>query len=98
MVEEYLQNLLSPYLTERIDAVVLGCTHYVFLRDTIQRLVPGAVVLDGNEGTVRQLNRRLMEEGLCAPADQTGSVQLLTSGDVNTVIPLMERLLNLQYE
>lgn len=98
VVEEYLQNLLSPHLTEPVDAVVLGCTHYVFLRETIQQLVPGAVVIDGNEGTVRQLNRRLMEEDLCAPADQPGSVKLLTSGDVNTVIPLMERLLNLQYE
>ena len=57
--ELYLADGRAP------TAVVLGCTHYVFLKQTIRSLLPAAtLVLDGNEGAVRQLTRRLAEENL----------------------------------
>jgi len=37
------------------DAVVLGCTHFVYFRDSFQRRFPGADIIDGNEGTVNRL-------------------------------------------
>lgn len=92
-VEGLLSSLLAAYLHEPVDAVVLGCTHYVFLRGTVQKLFPRAEVLDGNEGTVRQLKRRLEATDCLAPEDALGGVELLTSGSPQTVIPLMERLL-----
>ncbi|MBQ8536958.1 MAG: glutamate racemase [Clostridia bacterium] len=93
-VEALLRQLLAPYQQEAIDAVVLGCTHYVFLRKAVEKMFPGAWVLDGNEGTVRQLKRRLEGERLLAGAEHTGGVELLTSGASDTVLPLMERLLD----
>ncbi len=62
----YLRERLSPFLVnEAPAAVVLGCTHYVFLKRTIRSLLPAETrVLDGNEGTVRQLERRLAQQGL----------------------------------
>lgn len=65
-VTEYLSEKLGPFLTDgSLSAVVLGCTHYVFLKDAVKRVVGDRVrVLDGNEGTVRQLMRRLDEQGL----------------------------------
>lgn len=89
-----LQKLLKPYEREHIDAIVLGCTHYVFLRKTVEHLFPNACVVDGNEGTVRQLKRRLEEEGLLSLSQSHGRVELLTSGEHEKVLPLMERLLN----
>ena len=49
--------------------MLLGCTHYVFLKSTVRALLPETTaVLDGNEGTVRQLQRRMEQEGLLAKA------------------------------
>lgn len=78
-VEGLLESLLRPYLGQRVKAVVLGCTHYPFLRHTIARFFPPEVALvDGNLGTVRQLYRRLKEEGLCA-SGPGGNVTFLSS-------------------
>lgn len=95
-VEDYLTHLLAPYQSAPLDAVVLGCTHYVFLRPVLRRLLPPSVaLLDGNAGAVRQLRRVLDARGLRRPTETGGQVQLLTSGDPATVLPQMEALLRL---
>ncbi len=77
----YLDALLSPFGGERVDAVVLGCTHYVFLRKAIARHFGSETkIVDGNLGTARQLKRRLKETGLEAPGDAPGGVELYSSG------------------
>jgi len=79
-----------------VDAVVLGCTHYIFLRQMIQGLFPPkTAVLDGNIGTVRQLKRRLCEEGLLRMREAEGRVILQTSAEPSVMLPRMEMLLNL---
>ena len=37
---EYLKRLFSQFDLDKVDAVVLGCTHYVFLREMIRDLLP----------------------------------------------------------
>lgn len=91
--KRYLLELFAPYDLEKVDAVVLGCTHYVFLRPVLAQILPERVaVLDGNDGTARQLRRVLTEQNLLAEGQ--GSVRLETSGDAERVIPLMMQLLS----
>ena len=88
----YLLELFSPYDLNAVDAVVLGCTHYVFLRPILKNILPQTVsVLDGNEGTARQLRRVLAGKDLLS--DGPGSVTLETSGNPAIVLPVMQRLL-----
>ena len=88
----YLLELFSPYDLNAVDAVVLGCTHYVFLRPILKDILPQTVsVLDGNEGTARQLRRVLAGKDLLS--DGPGSVILETSGNPAIVLPVMQRLL-----
>jgi len=64
---EYLQKKLAPYLSQtgRIGAVVLGCTHFPFLRDTLGRVLPADVpIYDGGAGTARQTKRCLEHAGI----------------------------------
>lgn len=90
----YLLELLHPYDLEKVDAVVLGCTHYVFLRPLLRELLPENVsILDGNGGTARQLRRVLTEGDLLTDATHPGRITLETSGDRTTVLPVMERML-----
>jgi glutamate racemase len=64
----------------------------VFLRPILQAILPPTVaVLDGNEGTARQLRRVLAGKDLLS--DGPGDVQLETSGNPALVLPVMQRLL-----
>ena len=61
----YLEDLLYSYRGNRIDAAVLGCTHYPFARKQIQQVLGDRVkIFDGGEGTAREMRRRLKESGL----------------------------------
>ncbi|MBO4470985.1 MAG: glutamate racemase [Clostridia bacterium] len=91
--KRYLEELFSRYPAETVDAVVLGCTHYVFLKDMIRGLLPERIAItDGNAGTARQLRRVLAAEKLLNE-EGPGSVELQTSGGEKD-IKLMEKLLN----
>lgn len=74
-LEQYLIKLLYPYLSGGMDAVVLGCTHYPFVRDTIAKVMgSGPVILDGSEGTARELLRRLTQMDLLTDRKDAGRV------------------------
>lgn len=90
-MDKRLHELLSPFLGKPIDAVVLGCTHYVFARASLRRVLgPDIPLVDGNAGTVRQLGRILQDNGLlsCGP----GKLEMHTTGDENRLLPLMKHL------
>jgi len=94
-VNEVLSRLLAPYQNEPIKAVVLGCTHYPFLKKSISRFfAPHVPLMDGNAGTVRQLRRRLEEENLLA-SQHGGRVTFLSTLDGETPIRRMEAMLRM---
>ena len=62
--EAVLRRALNPYIG-KLDAAVLGCTHYPFARAAISRILgKDVVLLDGGEGTARETRRRLEAAGL----------------------------------
>lgn len=56
-----LKNYIIERLSEAgdIKAIVLGCTHFVFLKDTIHSLMPDIALFDGNDGVARHLRNTL---------------------------------------
>ena len=88
----YLETLFSQIDLNTVDAVVLGCTHYVFLKPVIRELLPDRILItDGNEGTARQLRRVLDARDLLRESGE-GSVEMRTSGDPAAALPIMSRL------
>ena len=76
----YLWDLLAPYREMRVDAVVLGCTHFPFAREAIVRnLAQPASVYDGGPGTARETRRRLEQAGLLSQREDRGTVELTNS-------------------
>ena len=74
-LEKYILELLMPYLDEHIDYIVLGCTHYPFARQTIQKVAGDSVrIIDGSLGTARQLQRRLKATGLENKQSRKGNI------------------------
>ncbi len=59
-----LHSILDPYVG-KLDALVLGCTHYPFAANAISRVLgPEVALLEGGGGTARETRRRLAEAGL----------------------------------
>lgn len=83
-VTAYLQPLLAPY-AGKLDAVVLGCTHYPFAKKAIENILgENTAILDGGAGTARQTRRLLEEKGLLSQGE--GAVQIENSaGDVEKI-------------
>lgn len=93
-IDRYLDECFAPYRGVQLDAAVLGCTHYVFLKRAIGKALPGVPLVDGNEGTARRL-RYLLREGNMLRESGEGSVCFMTSGDEKVYLPLMKRLFEL---
>lgn len=67
-IKSYFLDLLKPVPASQISAVVLGCTHYCFVRKEIIEVTGGNVkIYDGNEGTVRHLKFILESQSLVSP-------------------------------
>lgn len=79
-LREYLKDLFAPYAAEKIDAVVLGCTHFPFAADVIEQALgysvkfydAGSAVAEKTRSVLSQLGR-LCEDGA------GGSITMLNS-------------------
>lgn len=95
LVMSTLHRYFDQYDLNRIDSVVLGCTHFVFYRDYFRELLPErAAIIDGNEGTVRHLGVVLESLGKLAPEGAVGGVELANSDPSERIAQLSHELLN----
>lgn len=93
-LEAFLGELFRAYVSRPVDCVVLGCTHYPFVRPVIQKLLgSGTAIFDGGKGTARETKRRLAECDLLAPAGRRGSVTIENSLDAEEIQRLSRLLL-----
>lgn len=91
--EALLQRYLTPLVKAGADQLVLGCTHYPFLRPAIERVIgPRVTVIDPAPAVARQVGRVLVRRGLEADPDRTGRHVFYTSGDVKMLSMMLERL------
>jgi len=75
-----LQNYLAPILEKGADTLVLGCTHYPFLRPLIERLAgPKVNVIDTGEAIARRLQDLLQQNGLLNASSTDGTMQFFSS-------------------
>ncbi|MGH8354801.1 MAG: glutamate racemase [Pseudomonas sp.] len=64
---ELLRGFVEPLLAEGCDTLILGCTHYPFLRPLLRQLVPESIsLIDTGAAVARQLERLLDERDLRA--------------------------------
>ena len=86
-----LRQLLTPYVG-KLDALVLGCTHYPFVARNIGSIMGSQTrILHGGKGTARETRRRLEAAGLLRSG--TGSVEIRNSAGDEAMIRLSQTLL-----
>ena len=84
---------LAPLRAAGADVVILGCSHYYFLRPLIeQEAGPGVTVIDTGAAVARQVERQLATRSLLREADRPGETLFMTTGsvtDMTRVLPLI---------
>lgn len=89
-----LERALLPMIDQGADAVVLACTHFPFVIPLIAEIVgPDVRVIDPAPAVARQTNRVLEAQGLLAPADAGGGIEIRTSGDSEAMQRTLPHLL-----
>ena len=87
-----MERLLGPHRGE-LKALVLGCTHYPFMKKVMRQVLgDGVELLDGGEGTARETRRRLAEADLLN--DGPGELIVENSSGDPEKIALTHRLLD----
>ena len=90
--ERVVRASLQPLLDAGADTIVLGCTHYPFLRPVIERIAgPDIRIIDPAPAVARQLCKVLRERGI-AQTDPAPGLELLASGDPATLYALAATL------
>lgn len=86
---------VQPLLDEGADVLVLGCTHYPFLRPVMEALVPPSVTILDTGGAVSRRVGRLLESAGTGPltGGRGASLVIETTGDLPHVTRLLPVLL-----
>ncbi|MDD3957874.1 MAG: glutamate racemase [Candidatus Izemoplasmatales bacterium] len=88
---------LKPYQELAIDSVILGCTHFGFLKQEIHNCLPDAVLVGGGVEVSRQLRHELEHQDAFASDLRHGVVSLVTTGDRDEFKEKIQ-LMNMPYD
>ncbi|MBO5670595.1 MAG: glutamate racemase [Clostridia bacterium] len=95
---DYLTELMLPYRDRPADAVVLGCTHYPFIRDAVEAVTGTAQIFDGGLGTARETRHQLQLHGMLTDASEPGFIEIDNSDPTPQRLQFCERLLQIGRE
>lgn len=81
--EQQVRAVVEPIISAGADMIVLGCTHYPFLRGVIERVIGEReiCVIDSGEAVEKRVESLLDEHGLRASADNIPQMEFLTFAD-----------------
>ncbi|NOW13972.1 glutamate racemase [Clostridium acetobutylicum] len=94
-MQEYLRNKFKDYEKDDIAAFVLGCTHYPFVKKEIASIARDVPIIDGSQGTVMQLKRKLDKYDILNIGSEKGKIKIMNSLKDDKILDLSHRLLDL---
>lgn len=87
-----LRGYVEPLLAAGCDTIILGCTHYPFLKPLLAQMLPPSITLiDTGAAVARQLQRLLAEQNLLA-AGPPRETQFWTSASpehLGNILPVL---------
>jgi len=89
-----VETLVQPLVADKVDTIVLGCTHYPFLRSEIEAIVGVEVrVIDSGEAIARRTRDLLDKHDMRRNHGHQGGTQVFTTGDAAAMSNVCSRLL-----
>jgi glutamate racemase len=88
-VKNLIQKYLDPLIERKVDTIVLGCTHYVFIRNIIENIMgPEVKIIDTGLAVAKQVKNELEKFSL-----QNKSKEKSNSISTNSVNREMEEII-----
>jgi glutamate racemase len=88
-----IRQYTAPLLAEGADTIVLGCTHYPFVKHVIQDVVGDKITLiDTGAAVAKQLRSQLIEKNLLSLKQQKANVALFTNSEAENARQVIETL------
>jgi glutamate racemase len=88
-----IRQYTAPLLAEGADTIVLGCTHYPFVKYVIQEVVGDKITLiDTGAAVAKQLKNKLEEKGLLSASREKAEVHFWTNSEVENAEQVTEKL------
>lgn len=91
-MEALLERLCQPLRAAGVDAVVLGCTHYPFVRETLAAVLGPDVELIDSGPAIARRTLALLDEGRLRRTDGPGTLHVFTTGDPEAVAAVVEHV------
>ena len=91
-IRKLLENILTPY-KDKIDSIILGCTHYPLAKSIIEEILPNVKILDGSYGVSKEVKRKL-EDNKMLSTNQVGSIKIINSKSLELIDRSFEILKN----
>ena len=76
-IDLILHDNLDKYKNIKIDAVVLGCTHYPIIKNKIQTFFPNSILIDGNIGVAKRVKNQLEENNILSSKKEKGTLEFI---------------------
>lgn len=93
-IRSFIREKFSSVAHSKIAAVVLGCTHYPFIKNELYKVLGNEVtIIDGSRGTSTHLKRMLEEKKWINNRNEKGKVMIFNSSEKDELIKISEWLL-----
>ncbi|MFT5873996.1 MAG: glutamate racemase [Clostridium sp.] len=97
-IERYLKGKLKQFMNLEVASIVLGCTHYPFIKNELVKIVgEKTIIIDGSVGTVNQLKRQLIRNNLLNSKKTKGIVAIYNSA-TSSSSSINNNLIDLSYK
>ncbi len=93
ITDAYLTEIMKDFVEKEVDSIVLGCTHFIFLKKRLEGLFPDVEFYEPIEAVVRRIKYVLDENGI---KTELRDDLFLTTGDASLFKKKTEILLNLR--
>ncbi|MCM8775264.1 MAG: glutamate racemase [Candidatus Omnitrophica bacterium] len=94
ITEAIVRHYLSPMKKNRLETLILGCTHYPLIKNAICRVLGRSVrVIDSAKPTAEKLASLLLEKGLLYAAERRGRLKIYVSDLSRNFVKVGERFL-----
>jgi glutamate racemase len=91
-VELLLQKYINPFVDAGADKLVLGCTHYPFLIDTIRKIAKNTLTVINPAPSVAMQTKKIIAENNIKPAKNDASSIFISTGNIATLKMLVHNI------
>lgn len=89
-IDSLLKEYLNPMLENNIDKLVLGCTHYPLIKESIKKIINESInIIECSEAVALQTERVLIKSNLINSGTEKSKKLFYTNGDKNVLNSLL---------